>query len=123
VTPPASTASRPAYDLADKTIYFSYDGADIDSAGEAVVSNFGKYLTANSSAKVRLEGHTDERGSAEYNVALGERRAQSVARALKGAGATDAQLSVVSYGKERPAVQGHDEAAFAKNRRVEITQP
>ena len=70
--------------------------------------------------KVRLEGHTDERGSREYNIGLGERRAQAVRRALLLQGATDAQLSTVSYGEERPAVAGHDEAAWAKNRRVEI---
>jgi peptidoglycan-associated lipoprotein len=69
---------------------------------------------------VRLEGHTDERGSREYNIGLGERRAQSVRRALLLQGASDAQLSTVSYGEERPAVAGHDEAAWSKNRRVEI---
>ena len=75
---------------------------------------------------MRLEGHTDERGSREYNIGLGERRAQSVRRALLLQGAADAQISTVSYGEERPAVPGHDEAAWAKNRRVEIvylTQP
>jgi peptidoglycan-associated lipoprotein len=69
---------------------------------------------------VRLEGHTDERGSREYNIGLGERRAQAVRRSLLLQGATDAQISTVSYGAERPAVSGHDEAAWAKNRRVEI---
>lgn len=117
-----SDASSSAYSLSNKTIYFSYDGADIDSAGQSVVDNFGKYLAATSSAKLRLEGHADERGSAEYNIALGERRAQAVARALKTAGASEAQLSVISYGEERPAADGHDEAAYAKNRRVELTQ-
>ena len=111
-----------AYSLSNKTVYFAYDGTDIDSAGQAVVDNFGKYLGATSGAKLRLEGHADERGSAEYNIALGERRAQAVARALKTAGAAEAQLSVISYGEERPAADGHDEAAYAKNRRVELTQ-
>lgn len=115
-------ASTSAYSLSNKTVYFAYDGTDIDSAGQVVVENFGKYLAATSSAKLRLEGHADERGSAEYNIALGERRAQAVARALKTAGATDAQLSVISYGEERPAADGQDEAAWAKNRRVELTQ-
>ena len=69
---------------------------------------------------MRLEGNTDERGSAEYNVALGERRAQSVKRALLLQGATETELTTVSYGAERPAVEGHDEAAWSKNRRVEI---
>jgi peptidoglycan-associated lipoprotein len=70
--------------------------------------------------RVRLEGHTDERGSREYNIGLGERRAQAVRRSLLLQGATDAQISTVSYGAEPPAVSGHDEAAWAKNRRVEI---
>lgn len=111
-----------ASSLSNKTVYFAYDSSDIDTAGEAVVTNFGRYLTSTPGAKVRLEGNTDERGSAEYNVALGERRAQAVARELKAKGVSDSQLSIVSYGKERPAVQGHDEAAYAKNRRVEINQ-
>lgn len=111
------------YDLSAKTVYFAYDSSEIDTAGQGVISNYGRYLTSSPSVKIRLEGHTDERGSAEYNVALGERRAQTVARELKAVGATDAQLSVTSYGKERPAVDGSTEEAYAKNRRVEITQP
>ena len=111
------------YDLSSKIVYFGYDSADIDTAGQGVIANYGRYLSTTSSAKVRLEGHTDERGSAEYNVALGERRAQTVAQELKAAGVTDAQLAIVSYGKERPAVPGASEEAYAKNRRVEINQP
>lgn len=110
-------------DLSSKTVYFGYDSADIDTAGQGVIGNFGRYLTGSAAAKVRLEGHTDERGSSEYNIALGERRAQTVARELKALGATDAQLSVISYGKERPVAPGSSEEAYAKNRRVEINQP
>lgn len=119
----SASAAGAGYDLSSKIVYFGYDSADIDTAGQGVISNYGRYLTGSSSAKVRLEGHTDARGSAEYNIALGERRAQTVARELKSLGVTDAQLSVISYGKERPAVPGDSEEAFAKNRRVEITQP
>ncbi len=111
------------YDLSAKIVYFGYDSADIDTAGQGVIANYGRYLTASPSAKVRLEGHTDERGSAEYNIALGERRAQTVARELKAVGVTDSQLSVISYGKERPAVPGSSEEAYSKNRRVEVAQP
>lgn len=111
------------YDLSNKTIYFAYDSAEIDTAGQGVIASYGKFLSTTGGSKVRLEGHTDERGSAEYNVALGERRAQTVARELKAAGATDGQLSIISYGKERPAVPGSSEEAYAKNRRVEIAQP
>ena len=79
-----------------------------------------KRLSADRHAAVRLEGHTDERGSAEYNVALGERRAQAVKKALLLQGAIETQLSTVSYGEERPVSDGHDEAAWSQNRRVEI---
>lgn len=106
--------------LAVRVVYFDFDSAEIKGQGTDVVAVHAKYLAAHSSARVRLEGHTDERGSREYNIGLGERRAQSVRRALLLQGAADAQISTVSYGEERPAVPGHDEAAWAKNRRVEI---
>ncbi len=119
----ATPTKGTGYDLAGKIVYFDYDSAEIDTAGQGVIGNFGRYLTGSTAAKVRLEGHTDERGSAEYNIALGERRAQTVARELKALGVTDAQLSVISYGKERPVAPGSTEEAYAKNRRVEINQP
>jgi peptidoglycan-associated lipoprotein len=106
--------------LADRIVYFDFDSAEIKGAGNDVVAAHARYLAANPATRVRLEGHTDERGSREYNIGLGERRAQSVRRALLLQGATEAQISTVSYGEERPAVLGHDEAAWAKNRRVEI---
>jgi peptidoglycan-associated lipoprotein len=106
--------------LAERIVYFDFDSSEIKGAGTDVVAAHAKYLAAHSATRVRLEGHTDERGSREYNIGLGERRAQSVRRALLLQGASDAQISTVSYGEERPAVAGHDEAAWAKNRRVEI---
>jgi peptidoglycan-associated lipoprotein len=112
--------------LATRVVYFDFDSAEIKGAGTDVVAAHAKYLGAHPAIRVRLEGHTDERGSREYNIGLGERRAQSVRRALLLQGATDVQISTVSYGEERPAAPGHDEAAWAKNRRVEIvylTQP
>ncbi len=121
-TPPTKPVG-PGYDLTSKLVYFDYDSADINTAGQGVIANYGKYLTVSPSAKIRLEGHTDERGSSEYNVALGERRAQTVARELKAAGVTDAQLSIVSYGEERPAAPGSSEESYALNRRVEFVQP
>ncbi|MGQ0529331.1 MAG: peptidoglycan-associated lipoprotein Pal [Panacagrimonas sp.] len=108
--------------LAQRTVYFAFDSADIDTDGQAVVARFAKYLAANPTAKLRLEGHADERGTREYNVGLGERRANAVQAALVAGGASAAQLTVVSYGEERAADPGHDEAAWAKNRRVEIVQ-
>ena len=106
--------------LAKRTVYFDFDSSEIKGEGTDVVAAHAKYLAANPGTRVRLEGHTDERGSREYNIGLGERRAQAVRRALLLQGAADAQISTVSYGEERPAVPGHDEAAWAKNRRVEI---
>jgi peptidoglycan-associated lipoprotein len=106
--------------LAKRTVYFDFDSSEIKGEGTDIVAAHAKYLAANPGTRVRLEGHTDERGSREYNIGLGERRAQSVRRALLLQGAADTQISTVSYGEERPAVPGHDEAAWAKNRRVEI---
>ena len=106
--------------LAKRTVYFDFDSSEIKGEGTDIVAAHAKYLAVNPGTRVRLEGHTDERGSREYNIGLGERRAQSVRRALLLQGASDAQISTVSYGEERPAVAGHDEAAWAKNRRVEI---
>jgi len=106
--------------LAKRVIYFDFDSTDIKGEGVEIVAAHAKYLAANPGAHVRLEGHTDERGSREYNIGLGERRAQAVRRALLLQGAGEAQIATVSYGEERPAVAGHDESAWAKNRRVEI---
>jgi peptidoglycan-associated lipoprotein len=106
--------------LAKRVIYFDFDSSEIKGDGTDIVGAHAKYLANNPTARVRLEGHTDDRGSREYNIGLGERRAQSVRRALLLQGATEAQLSTVSYGAERPAVAGHDETAWSKNRRVEI---
>jgi peptidoglycan-associated lipoprotein len=114
------TAGPQAGLLAKRVIYFDFDSSEIKGDGTDIVGAHAKYLASNPSARVRLEGHTDDRGSREYNIGLGERRAQSVRRALLLQGATEAQLSTVSYGAERPAVAGHDEAAWSKNRRVEI---
>jgi peptidoglycan-associated lipoprotein len=101
-------------------VYFEYDRAEIKPEFVPIVTAHAKYLNTNSSNKVRLEGHSDERGSREYNIGLGERRAQAVRRALMLQGVTEAQITTVSYGEERPSVQGSDESAYAKNRRVEL---
>ncbi len=101
-------------------VYFEYDSSDLKPEYSAVVSAHAKYLSSNSGLKVRLEGNTDERGSREYNIGLGERRAQAVRRALLLQGVTESQVTTLSYGEERPAVEGSDESAYAKNRRVEF---
>jgi peptidoglycan-associated lipoprotein len=101
-------------------VYFDYDRAEIKAEFVGVVAAHAKFLNGGSGRRVRLEGHSDERGSREYNIGLGERRAQAVRRALMLQGVTEAQITTVSYGEERPAVQGGDESAYGKNRRVEL---
>jgi peptidoglycan-associated lipoprotein len=116
-----SAAERAA--LAERVIYFEFDSYEISPQYSAMISAHARNLASSNPIKVRLEGHTDERGSREYNIGLGERRAQSVRRALMLQGVTDPQITTVSYGEERPAVQGSDESAYAKNRRVELVYP
>ena len=101
-------------------IYFDYDRAEIKPEFLPVVTAHAKYLNGNTARKARLEGHTDERGSREYNIGLGERRSQAVRRALLLQGVAESQITTVSYGEERPATQGGDEAAYSRNRRVEM---
>jgi peptidoglycan-associated lipoprotein len=104
----------------DRVIYFDFDSYVVKDEFRPIVENHAKMLKANPSAKEVAEGHTDERGGSEYNLALGQKRAEAVVQQLKTLGVGDSQLEAVSYGKERPAVDGHDEAAWAKNRRVEL---
>ncbi|HKE94987.1 MAG TPA: peptidoglycan-associated lipoprotein Pal [Povalibacter sp.] len=109
-----------ALQRAGTIIYFDFDRAEIKPEFVPIVTAHAQFLNANPARKLRLEGHSDERGSREYNIGLGERRAQAVKRALLLQGVNETQLTTVSYGEERPAVQGSDEAAYAKNRRVEL---
>ena len=113
-------AAREQANLSQRIIYFDFDNADIRSEFHDIVAAHARRLASNPSLKIRLEGHADERGSREYNIGLGERRAQSVRRALMLLGVGEGQITTVSYGEERPAVQGSDEVAWAKDRRVEI---
>ncbi len=101
-------------------VYFELDQSDVKREYIAVVTEHAEYLLANPGARVRLEGHADERGSREYNIGLGERRSQSVRLLLRVRGVSDAQMSTVSYGEERPATLGSSENAWAQNRRVEL---
>jgi peptidoglycan-associated lipoprotein len=111
-------ASAPAN--VPRVIYFDFDSSEIRPEFVSVIAAHAKALARNASVRVRLEGHTDERGSPEYNIGLGERRAQAVKRALLLQGVADSQVTTVSYGEERPAITGATEAAWAKNRRVEF---
>jgi peptidoglycan-associated lipoprotein len=106
--------------LQNRTIYFEFDSSDIKSEYNSLISAHAKYLAANPSVRVRIEGNTDERGSREYNIGLGERRAQAVRRALMLQGVSESQITTVSYGEERPAVTGHTEDAWSRNRRANI---
>ncbi|MEO6186909.1 MAG: peptidoglycan-associated lipoprotein Pal [Steroidobacteraceae bacterium] len=105
---------------AQRVIYFDFDSSDIRNDYIDVIAAHGKFLAGNATVRVRLEGHTDERGSREYNIGLAERRAQTVRRALALQGVQEAQVATVAYGEERPAAAGSDENAYSKNRRVEI---
>lgn len=104
-----------------RVIYFDYDSYLVRPEFAATLEAHAKFLKADAGRKVVLQGHTDERGGREYNLALGQKRAEAVRRSLAVMGVSDAQQEAVSFGKEKPAVQGADEAAFAKNRRVELS--
>ena len=99
-------------------VYFGLDKDDVSSEFAQMLDAHAAFLRSNPSYKVTVEGHADERGTPEYNIALGERRATAVKMYLQGKGVSADQISIVSYGKEKPAVLGHDEAAYAKNRRA-----
>ena len=106
--------------LIEKTIYFDYDSDQISEDYQTLIAHHGKYLAANSDMRVRLEGHADERGSREYNVALANSRAQSVRRLVLFQGASADQVEVISYGEEKPVALAHDEESWRLNRRVEL---
>ena len=122
VTPVDLTAPTAAYSNTTlaRVIYFDYDAFVVKDEFRPAVEGHAKLLSADRKKKMSVEGHTDERGGREYNLALGQKRAESVAKALTLLGVTDAQVEAVSFGKERPAANGSDEAAYAKNRRVEL---
>jgi peptidoglycan-associated lipoprotein len=104
-----------------ETVYFDFDKSDLrQDARNTLSRNAEILLKSKKTEKIKIEGHCDERGSAEYNLALGERRANSAMQYLITLGVQPERLSVISYGKEKPAVQGHDEDAWAKNRRAEF---
>jgi len=103
-----------------RVVYFDFDSYVVKDEFRSTVEANAKALSADAKRKVSIEGHTDERGGREYNLALGQKRAEAVARSLSLLGAKTDQVEAVSFGKERPAAQGSDEAAWAKNRRAEL---
>ncbi len=103
-----------------RVVYFDFDSFVVKEDYRSMIETHARLLAANKGRKMRVEGHTDERGGREYNLALGQKRAEAVAKSLALLGAPDAQIEAVSFGKEQPAIEGHDEASWAKNRRAEL---
>jgi peptidoglycan-associated lipoprotein len=106
--------------LAKRRVYFEFDSSALDAENRRIVEAHARYLAANPNLKVTLEGHADERGTREYNLALGERRGQTVERVIRILGASPGNLSVTSFGEEKPLAPEHNESAWTLNRRVEI---
>lgn len=110
----------PASLLAKRVFYFDFDSSEVAAADREAIAAHAAYLAQHPDAALRLEGHADERGSREYNIGLGERRAIAVRRLLLLQGAGSGQLETISYGEERPVALGHDESSWRLNRRVEM---
>ncbi|NII09977.1 peptidoglycan-associated lipoprotein Pal [Oleiagrimonas sp. C23AA] len=115
---PADLQTDPC--LRQRVVYFDFDKSEIKPEFQKIIACHAKYLQDRPSAQMRLEGNTDERGTREYNLGLGERRGNAVASALEADGASASQINVVSYGEERPTCREHNESCWSKNRRVEI---
>jgi peptidoglycan-associated lipoprotein len=105
---------------APRKIHFEFNSSNLDDESRKIIETNSKYLAANSSVTVLIEGHADERGTRAYNLALGERRAKAVARILTVMGVSEKRIQVTSYGEEKPVAAGHDETSWATNRRAEI---
>ncbi|HAG97163.1 MAG: peptidoglycan-associated lipoprotein [Pseudomonadales bacterium] len=114
----AQEPTNPA--LENRVVYFDFDKANIRPDAIATLQAHAQYLSQNPGARVRVEGHADERGTREYNMALGERRAKAAASFLAANGASASQLEIISYGEERPVALGHDESSWSQNRRSEL---
>ncbi|HJV53993.1 MAG TPA: peptidoglycan-associated lipoprotein Pal [Noviherbaspirillum sp.] len=124
VTPVSAGTVDPLNDpngtLAKRSVYFDFDQYTVKDQFKPVVTAHGDYLSHNKARKIVIQGNADERGSSEYNLALGQKRAEAVRKSLAAVGVTDAQMEAVSFGKEKPKATGHDEAAWAENRRADI---
>jgi peptidoglycan-associated lipoprotein len=106
--------------LANRSVYFDYDSYVVRDDGKPVVENHSAYLTKNKQRKVLIQGNTDERGGTEYNLALGQKRAEAVRKSMAALGVSDSQMEAVSLGEEKPKATGSNEAAWAENRRADI---
>ena len=107
----------------ERSVFFEFDDAIVRSEYAALVQSHGRYLQSRPATKIVVQGNTDERGGSEYNLALGQRRAEAVKAALRVYGVRDAQIEAVSFGEERPQADGHDEGAWRQNRRADIVYP
>lgn len=107
----------------ERSVYFDFDQSTVKPEAAKLVEMHGRYLAAHPEVSIKIEGNTDSRGGAEYNLALGQKRAEAVQKALKIFGAKDAQLEAVSFGKEKPKAVGDDETAYAQNRRADLAYP
>lgn len=116
-TDPLNDPSSP---LAKRSIYFDFDSFVVKDEYRATIEAHARYLLANSAKRVVIQGNTDERGSREYNLALGQKRAEAVRRAMSALGVPDRQMEAVSFGEERPRASGTDEASYAENRRADL---
>lgn len=116
----ASDLDNPSSPLYKKVIYFQYDSAEVMPEYVSVVTAHAEFLAGNAGQRVIVQGHADERGTREYNIALGEQRAKTVANMLKLQGVTEGQIQIVSYGEEKPSCDGHDEQCWHQNRRAEF---
>mgnify|MGYP001267534957 CR=1 FL=1 len=117
---PASALKDPKNILSKRSVYFDYDQFTIKDEYKPIVEAHAKYLQANRSARAIVQGNTDERGTREYNIALGQKRADAVKNLMLLLGATEIQIETVSFGKEKPRREGHDEPSWAENRRTDI---
>lgn len=123
------TAALPAYldtksaISQERSVYFAFDDDTLDAQYLALINRHGQYLAANPKVTIKVEGNADERGGPEYNLALGQRRAEAVVKALKLVGVKPEQMEAVSWGKEKPKATGHDEAAWSQNRRADLVYP
>ena len=124
-----ATITLPAYldptssIFTERSVYFGFDDFTVNADDTALVERHGKFLASNPTVAVRIEGNTDERGGTEYNLALGQKRAEALLRALKIYGAKDAQMEATSWGENKPKATGHNENAWAQNRRDDIQYP
>lgn len=107
----------------ERSVFFDFDKTLVKPEGVSLIEQHGKYLASHPAVSIKIEGNTDEQGGSEYNLALGQKRAEAVAKTLKIYGVKDSQMEAVSLGEEKPKATGHDEAAHAQNRRADLVYP